>query len=123
MPSQQLIISEKRGDGFAILSGLLYGLLGYFGMVLIRSGLSPFNLSFWRFFLSLVFLWVIFISQPMKNLSNFKEHIKAVACGALFYSGPSTLFFIASQYIGTGQSMVIFFSFPAFVMVLNRIIY
>jgi drug/metabolite transporter (DMT)-like permease len=84
------------------------------------SGLSVFNLSFWRFFVSFLFLLAVFICQQHKNLSSLREHAKAFVCGALFYSAPSTLFFIASQYIGTGQSMVIFFSFPAFVMVLNR---
>jgi drug/metabolite transporter (DMT)-like permease len=122
MHAQQAVSSEKKGILYAVLSGFLYGLLGYFGMTLIRSGLSTYNLSFWRFLVSFVFLAVIFIFIPSKKTGDRKQHMRAIMNGALFYSPPSILFFIASQYIGTGQAMVIFFSFPAFVMVLNWIL-
>lgn len=117
------VVSEKKGNWYAVLSGLLYGLLGYFGMVLIGSGLSAVNVSFWRFFTSFLCMALIFLATMPKKLSSSKHYIRAFINGALFYSAPSTLFFIASQYIGTGQSMVIFFCFPAFVMILNKALY
>lgn len=119
MYAQQAVFSENKGVLFAIFSGFLYGLLGYFGMVLMRSGMSAYNLSFWRFFVSFIFLFIIATSLSLKGSGDPRQYLRALINGALFYSAPSTLFFIASQYVGTGQSMVIFFSFPAFVMVLN----
>lgn len=123
MHAQSAAILERKGNVFAILSGFLYGLLGYFGMVLLKSGLSPVNVSFWRFLVSSIFLLLVSVLVSRKIAGEKKHYIRAFINGALFYSAPSTLFFIASLYIGTGQAMVIFFSFPAFVMMLNRVLY
>lgn len=114
-----LIISEKKGTWFAIISGLLYGLLGYFGMTIMQSGLSVYNLSFWRFSTAFLFLVTIFICKAIRKPGSLSQLLNVMINGAIFYSAPSILFFIASRYIGTGQAMVIFFVYPAFVMVLN----
>lgn len=104
----------------AVSSGLLYGLLGYFGVKLIGSGISVFALSFWRFVVSMAFLSVIFLyKRPPLKRGQIKLHGKAFLAGAIFYVAPSILFFSASRYIGTGQAMVIFFVYPVFVMLLN----
>lgn len=123
MYDSTFIVSEKKGNWYAILSGLLYGLLGYFGMVLVGGGLSAVNVSFWRFSTSFLCMALIFLATRPKKLGPSRHYFRAFINGALFYSAPSTLFFIASQYIGTGQSMVIFFCFPAFVMMLNKALY
>lgn len=123
MPIINIPRLKLRASWLAVLSGLLYGLLGYFGMMLLRSGLFPTTISFWRFFVS--FLFLLMTHYLLSGHIHVRSwwHWQPFMLGALFYSGPSSLFFIASKYIGTGQSMVIFFSFPVMVMVLNRILY
>ena len=43
--------------------------------------------------------------------------------GTVFYTGCSIFYFVASKYLGTGLSMVVFFTYPAMVMILNWLIY
>lgn len=113
------VATEKKGTWFAIVSGLLYGLLGYFGVNLLNHGFSAYNVSFWRFSISFLFLATIFIFNGAKSFGSRDQIIRCLVNGAIFYCAPSTLFFLASQYISTGQSMVIFFIYPAFVMLFN----
>jgi drug/metabolite transporter (DMT)-like permease len=110
---------NKKGVWYSVSSGLLYGLLGYFGISLMRTGLSIPNFSFWRFFASLMFLLILMVMKKHKVMGPPKQLMLAFFNGAIFYSAPAVFFFMASQLIGTGQAMVIFFTYPAFVMVLN----
>ncbi|HGF0879602.1 TPA: EamA/RhaT family transporter, partial [Legionella pneumophila] len=43
---------EQRGSFYAILSGFLYGFIGYFGISAIHGDLSASNMLFWRFLIS-----------------------------------------------------------------------
>lgn len=112
------MLLERRGTALAIFSGLLYGLLGYFGASLLESGLSAPNVSFWRFFVAFLLVCLLFLLSGKKNkLTN--ASLKMLLIGSVFYSVPSSLFLVASRHIGTGQAMVIFFIFPVFVMLFN----
>lgn len=109
---------ERKGTWLAVVSGLLYGLLGYFGVTLMSLGFSEGNIGWWRFISSSLFLLLIIFARRESVIVS-RDSLRALINGALFYTGPSILFFIASKYIGTGQSMVIFFIYPAFVMIFN----
>lgn len=109
----------NHGRAFAVLSGLLYSLLGYFGIKLSNLGMSAFNMSFWRFLTAWIFLAIVCLIKMPKPFGK-KSHIAKSMLGAmLFYSAPSSMFFIACQYIGSGQALVIFFVFPLWVVIIN----
>ncbi len=112
---------ELKGMWLAVISGLLYGLLGFFGMSLKHSGLSVYNLSFWRFLVSSVFLLVILLCyyQNKSERPKARQLLSVFTSGVVFYSPCGIFFFLASEHIGTGQSMVVFFVYPAFVMLLG----
>lgn len=102
-----------------MVSGLLYGLLGYFGVTLIRSGISVYNLNFWRFAVAFILVLAIVVVRRQKRTANIKTIVSTMVNGAFFYSGSGIFFFLAAEYIGTGQAMVIFFIYPIWVMVMN----
>lgn len=112
-------ISKKKGSWLSVFSGVLYGLLGYFGVVLMRDGFSVANLSFWRFVVAFLFIFIIFSFKKDKKAAHKKDLLRAFINGAVFYCAPAFLFFMATQKIGTGQAMVVFYVYPAFVMILN----
>lgn len=114
------IKSPSKGILLATISGLLYGLLGYFGMSLMATGLSVSTMSFWRFFSSFLLMLVLAFFTKEKS-GSLKQQISIIFIGGIFYTAPGLLYFMASPLIGTGQAMVIFFIFPAFVMILNWI--
>lgn len=115
--------AEQRGSSYAICSGLLYGLLGYFGMSLINAGLSASNMLFWRFFISSLVMLVILLPMIKQVRDTWHDVYKAFIGGAVFYSLSTIFYFIAAGYVGTGLAMVIFFTYPAIIMVINYFIY
>ena len=114
---------ERLGALYAASSGLCYGLVGYFGIRIIDAGSSVSSMLFWRFFVATVFMGLLLIPQYKQVLQSGMQGLKAFLYGMLFYGSSTTIYFIASQYIGTGLAMVIFFTFPAMVMLINVLAY
>ncbi len=118
-----MISREHRGSAYAILSGFLYGFVGYFGISVIRSSISVTNMLFWRFLIASLVMALILTKQLKAAPVSKKEMGIAFINGALFYGLSTLLYFIACPYIGSGLSMVIFFTYPAMVMLLNHFLY
>jgi drug/metabolite transporter (DMT)-like permease len=117
-----MISIEQRGSIYAILSGFLYGFVGYFGVSIIHSSISITNMLFWRFMIaSLVIGVILFLTKP-KQFPH-KDMCIAFVNGAIFYGLSTWLYFLACPYIGSGLAMVILFTFPAMVMLLNHFIF
>jgi len=116
--------NEQKGSLYAITSGFLYGFIGYFGMSAMNTDLSAANMLFWRFSISaLTVLPMILWSWQSTPRPKIKEIWRAYLSGLLFYGASTLLYFIASPYIGTGLSMVIFFAYPAMIMLINLLFY
>ncbi|WED44306.1 DMT family transporter [Legionella cardiaca] len=114
---------RNNGAFFAAISGLFFGLIGYFGVSVINANVSINNMLFWRFLVSSLFMCVLLLPQ-LKNLNiNGIELIKITFYGAAFYGTCSILYFLAAQYIGSGLAMVIFFTYPAIVMLINFVFF
>ncbi|MES2215073.1 MAG: DMT family transporter [Pseudomonadota bacterium] len=111
--------NEQRGTTYAILSGLCYGLLGYFGMSIINANFSIANTTFWRFLVATIVMGIALLPKYKTLLSHPRESLCIFLCGVFLYTPGAMLFFVSSQYIGTGLSIVIFFSFPVMVMLIN----
>ena len=119
----QFLSQEQKGALYAILSGLCYGLLGYFGVSLMNEHLSVYNILGWRFLVSSLCMVVLVLPQYSIIFQRPQEIFHVIVSGALFYSGSSIFYFVACRYIGTGLSMVTFFTYPAFVMFLQWLFY
>jgi drug/metabolite transporter (DMT)-like permease len=114
---------EQRGSLYAILSGFLYGFIGYFGLSAIHGDLSASTMLFWRFLISSVLIFIIIIPQ-IKTMKHQCKQMVIAFLGGVFYYGMSTLlYFYASLYIGSGFAMVIFFTYPVIIMLLNYFFY
>lgn len=94
------------------LSGILYGCMGLFGTRMLDAGFSVPNMLFWRFALAALAIFPLSCRYLHSlRLGNIQKYILP----ALFYSGGSALYFVASTKIGTGLSMVIFYAYPVFI--------
>ena len=119
----KLLSNTHKGELYAATSGLMYGLIGYFGVQIINAGNTVSNMSSWRYITAFFIAATILVIQSKKLSINRSDLFKIFIYGAKFYSPCSMVFFYASEYIGTGISMVIFFTYPAIVILLNRILY
>lgn len=117
------MLIKNKGPFYATLSGLFFGLIGYFGLNVMRAGISVDTMLFWRFFVSSFFIFILLI-PGLKNIkADPKEMLKLSFYGAIFYGSCSILYFLATEHIGSGVAMVIFFTYPAIVMLINSIFY
>lgn len=114
---------EHRGSLYAILSGFLYGFVGYFGVSVIQASISVSNMLFWRFFISSIVIGAFVIIKRNHPKTSLKDMGIAFINGALFYAFSTMLYFFACPYIGSGLAMVIFFTYPAMVLLLNHFLY
>lgn len=114
---------EQLGSIYAILSGFLYGFIGYFGLSAMNGNLSAGNMLFWRFLISSILILILLIPKIKTINVSYKSMFIAFISGALYYGISTLLYFYSSQYIGSGLAMVIFFTYPVMIMLLNYFFY
>lgn len=115
--------SHQKGVSLALLPGIFYGFLGYFGVTILASNCSVPNMLFWRFILTSVTMLLVILPE-IKSFKNYQTDIvTSLVLGALFYSASSILYFTSSKYVGSGIAMVMYFAYPVFVILINFILY
>ena len=117
------ISNIRKGELYAAISGLMYGLIGYFGIHIINAGNSVENMTFWRCFTSAIIAAITMLPKHKSIDVNKRDLFIIFIYGAIFYGPCSILFFYSSNYIGTGLAMVIFFTYPAIVVIINKFLY
>ncbi len=109
----------NKGILYTALSGTLYGSIGYFGSQLMAQGLSVRDLLLWRFLFSTALL-LPFLPSFWKHRATSPVNVKALLIllflGGAVYGSGTALYFESSKLIGTGLAMVIFFTYPIFVV-------
>lgn len=113
------------GSLYAIISGLAYSILGYFGITILNQGASISNMLFWRFFISFLFTIIVLLVQKRIILTQIftKKLIMPSIIGSILFSFSAIIFFSSCLRIGTGLAMVIFFIYPAIIMTINTILF
>jgi drug/metabolite transporter (DMT)-like permease len=104
-----------QASALVALSALLYGLLGFFGTRVLHEGLNMESMQFWRFFLAALWMLPFTLKGKPPGRANFTFLFWLSILG---YAGSSQFYFLATQQIGTGLAMVIFFSYPILVALL-----
>jgi drug/metabolite transporter (DMT)-like permease len=112
----------RNGAFLALLSGALYGWVGFFGIKLLNSSFTINSMLFWRFLISTIFIAILLlkrfrISKNVKKL--LPEFLIIFFSGLVFYGTSTALYFISCDYLGTGLAMVICYAYPVFVMLMS----
>ena len=109
---------QLKGTLLVILAGVFYGTTGYFATILNEEGLSVEDLLLWRFLGSALLLAPIVPSFFKRRVSPQQWRTLGLffVLGALCYSLGTILYFHSSFIIGTGLSMVLYFSYPLLVV-------
>lgn len=115
--------NEQLGSLYAILSGFLYGFIGYFGLSAMNGSLAASTMLFWRFLISSLIIAVILLPRLKTRNDSLKSMSKAFVTGMVYYSLSTLLYFYSAEYIGSGLAMVIFFTYPVMIMLLNYFFY
>ncbi len=110
-------------DGFlyAILSGTLFGTLGYFGVRLQELGFGVAEFLCLRFFLAAMICAGV-SAYLRKSLRPTKASLSLFVIAAFFYAIPTALYFIAANVMGTGLTMVLFFCYPIAIVLITWLV-
>ena len=119
----KILSNENKGSLYCTISGLLYGLIGYFGANIMDANISAFNMLFWRFLIASIFILIVLLPNIHKFQLKFSDVIIPLALGGIFYGVGSGIYFISTRHIGTGLSMVIFFTYPLMIILGNALLY
>lgn len=115
--------NTSKGAFFAMSSGLCFALLGYAGTSLMTTGFSLAIMLFWRFFGALLLLSLI-AGKELRYIKQFKKEFMRIFFYGIFLYVPSSMsYFLACEEIGTGLGMVLFFSYPLFIVLINYFFY
>ncbi len=117
--------AKKNGEFYAVASAFSYGLVGFFGKKVMNYGLSVQCMLFWRFFVASFIILAFYLSKKnfkLKEIHNLFQFDKSSVISTLFFGVTSITFFISSVFIGTGLAMVIFYTYPLFVILLAIVI-
>ncbi|WP_058495669.1 DMT family transporter [Legionella drozanskii] len=114
---------QNKSIFYVALSGLFFGLIGYFGISVLNAHISVPNMLFWRFLFSGLFMGLLILPQAKGQSFSRKAFINIFIYGGAFYGASSILYFVAAKNIGSGLAMVLFFTYPAIVMMLNFFLY
>ncbi len=117
------ISQHQKGCILTVLSGLCFGLLGYFGQTIVHNGLSLYTMLFWRFLIAALFMFCLLPMDEKKQLFTNKTNQSIIMHGILYYGFTAIAYFRASDYIGTGLAMVIFFVYPILILLFNTLYY
>ncbi len=109
--------AQFYGSSLAALSAVLYGLMAYFGVLLLKSHFTLPNMLFWRFAIATIWMLgcTIVLQKRLPTKVSKSTVIQTLILAGLVYSAASALYFLSMTYIGTGLATAIFFSFPVFV--------
>lgn len=102
-----------------VLSAVLYGLLGFFGVKILKEQLAIYTMLFWRFFIA--FIWMLaweITSNSLKSIKySFTNPSLPLLVSGICYGLSSFFYFLACKHTGTGLAMVVFFAYPVFVAI------
>lgn len=111
-----LFVQEMKGTTLVVVSGLLYGFIGFFGTKILQNNVTVTAMLFWRFFIAFLYMLGIAILFPRQKERTQKiatsNSLKQIIPLTIYYALGSIFFFIGATKIGTGPAMVIFFLFP-----------
>lgn len=112
-----------RGTVYVVLAALLNAFTAYFGVKVMDAQYSVSTMLFWRFFIAALVLAPVVIVLKAYRKHEVRDILFAFFIGAFFFTPCSVLYFYASQAIGTGLSMVIFFMYPAIILLINHFVF
>lgn len=117
MRVNELQLERFKPLALIVLSGILYGSLGYLGVKIFAEDISVSSMLFWRFLIAS--LWMFGVSwnksKSLFTAPDLRTYFPPLSICAISYGLGSMFYFLASRTAGTGLAMVVFFSYPMFV--------
>lgn len=109
---------DRLGVLLVLIAGVGFGTLGIFGTYAQRVGLSIPTVLLYRFLIATLVIWGFLYHRGRLRLLRGRTLAAAVALGTLGYATMSGLFFLGLEYMTAGLAAILFYTYPAFVVLL-----
>lgn len=113
----------KRGYGQILISAVLWGMIPLFTKLLYKTGLNPMQVASVRGYLAAILALGLLILH--KDYKKFHSHEIPfyLFYGACAIGGSFILYAVSMGMLSTAMAAVLLYTGPAFVNILNRILY
>lgn len=109
---------------FILISGAAFGLLPWFARTAYDHGTEPLGMLAVRFTFASILLLVVHIFRKKDiSLPSTKLSIQLFILGAVGYAPQATFFFFGVERIDTSLATVIFYTYPAFVVLASWVVF
>jgi drug/metabolite transporter (DMT)-like permease len=109
---------------FILISGASFGLLPWFARTAYDHGTEPLGMLAVRFtFASIVLLAIHSFRKKEISLPSRKLGVQLFLLGAVGYAPQATFFFFGVERIDTSLATVIFYTYPAFVVLASWVVF
>lgn len=112
---------DPVGALLIVLSAIGFSTLAIFGKLAYAHDLDPLVALSWRLGGATLFLWVWLFYKRQWQVS-YRGAISAFCLGAFGYAAQSLLFFNALAHASAGLTVLMFYTYPAFVAILSWIV-
>lgn len=116
-------MSKIKGYIFIIISGIVFGSMPLFAKIFYNNGCTPLSLVFYRFFLSLPFLYLISIKLNLDLRVTRKEIRELTLISVFGYSATAGLLYLSYNFIPSGLSTSLHFIYPVLITIACIVIY
>lgn len=99
-----------------ILAAACYGMVALFSLPMLRDGMNPYAMIFYRMTASAILMGLFAASQRLSFRCTRKEFLR-VSLFAFLYTGSSVINLLALQYIPSSLMSLIVYTNPVFVVV------
>lgn len=110
-----------RGTGLIVLSSLAFGALSTLTILILRSGLPLLPMMVWRYLLAAIILLVVLRGEGIRSITG-AQALRLMLIGGIFQSVITYSSLRALDYLPVGPLAFLFYTYPAWVVVIAAIL-
>jgi drug/metabolite transporter (DMT)-like permease len=112
---------QRDGAILIVLSIIGYSFLPVFTKNLLARGVEPFDIAFWRFILTAPVFWIAVLLRGRRSSTKPLPRLRLLLLGTLF-AGEALAAFFGLDRLPAGTFVVLFYSYPAMVAILEALL-
>lgn len=115
--------TEYKGYIFSILSSIIFGLMPLMAKYIYAQGGNSISLVFYRTFLALPVLYFLSRRSNKNGLKISMNELKKILILVIGYTSTPLLLYSSYNYISSGASTTIHFSYPVLILIGSVLVY
>lgn len=109
-----------RATGIVLccLSAVAFGLLGVFGLTILRRGMDQVTMVAWRFTFASVALWAL-VALLRRPVGRGRQVWQPLVMGFVVYATQTSLYFLSVRTLSAGMAALLLYTMPVMVVLVS----